>query len=187
MLAVDGDPASAWVSAPEDPAPSLMLDLGEPRLISRIEFEGRIPGGAVLQASDDFGFTNAKTLATSPTSQGGTLQIVKGVYGKDDKWIDVTEKLRAAADPDGIHVKTGISVAGVDPAPFIVKDTKVEYILDGKSGSVIVPEGGLLSLGAPHDWKVVLPTPVTARFLRMTCQHPGRCTVAEIRVFGPAK
>jgi hypothetical protein len=187
MLAVDGDANSAWVSASDDPAPSGFVDLGEVRTVSKIEIEGRIPGGSVLQASDDFSFANAKPLATSPAFKAMALEIVKASYGKGDKWVDVTEKLRAAADADGINVQMGISLAGVDPAPYVVKETKVEYTLDGKPGSVTVTEDGLLSLGAPQGWTVELPKPVTTRFLRIAREQPGRCAIAEIRVFGPAK
>jgi len=187
MLAVDGNPASSWVSAPDDPAPAGFVDLGEVRTVSRIEIQGRIPSGSVLQASDDFGFANAKTLATSTDSKSSTLEIVKAMYGKGDQWLDVTEKLRAAAQPDSVNVKLGISLAGVDPVPNVVKETKVDYLLDGKPGTVTLVEEAILSLGAPPAWTIELPKPVTARFLRVASPQAGRCAIAEIRVFAPTK
>lgn len=187
MLAVDGDPASAWVSAPDDPVPAGFVDLGEVRTVSRIEIQGRIPSGSALQASDDFGFADARTLATSPASKASALEIVKASYGKGDQWLDVTEKLRAAAQPDSVNVKMGIGLAGVDPVPNVVKETKVDYILDGKPGTVTVVEEAILRLGAPAVWTIELTKPVAARFLRVAGSQASRCAIAEIRVFAPAK
>ncbi len=187
MLAVDGDPSSAWVSAPDDPAPAGFVDLGEVRTVSRIEIQGRLPSGTALQASDDFAFANAKTLATSAESRTSVLEIVKAMYGKGDQWLDVTEKLRAAAQPDSVNVKLGISLAGVDPVPNVLKETKVDYILDGKPGTVTLVEEAVLKLGAPPAWTIELPKPVTARFLRVASPQSGRCAIAEVRVFAAVK
>lgn len=187
ILAVDGDPASSWVSAQDDPAPAGFVDLGEVRKVTRVEIQGSIPTGSVLQSSDDFAFGNTKILATSPASKSSTLEIVKASYGKGDQWLDVTEKLRAAAQPDSVNVKMGISLAGVDPVPNVLKETKVDYILDGKPGTVTVVEEGILSLGAPPVWTVELPNPAATRFLRVVSPRPGRCAIGELRVFAPEK
>lgn len=187
MLCVDGDPASSWVCDPADPAPSGVIDLGAIRTIARIEITGYIPSGSILTTSDNIDFSDGYRLATSPELKQSQLQILKAVYGKGEQWLDVTEKLRAAVKHDSISVKLGISLAGVDPVPNVLKETRVDYMLDGKSGSCTLVEESILHLGSYPVWTVELPKPVSARYLRLSSSQAGRCSIAEIKVFTSSK
>jgi len=187
MLAVDGNPSTAWRSAPDDPAPSCYVDLGEVRPVSRIEIQGSLPSGAVLEAADNFEFSNARRLAVDPGAKTQELKIVRATYGAGQKSADVTGKLRAAAASGALSIKVENSLVGRDPAPNITKELKVEYILDGKPETATVGEDGTLTLGTAPAWAIELPEAVPARFLRISRKQPGVFSIAGMRVFGPAQ
>ena len=73
------------------------------------------------------------------------LVITKAEYGADDKWVDVTNKLAVAASGNGLSVTSGNHLAG-DPINGVVKQLKVDYVLEGKEHSVTVPEGETLQI-----------------------------------------
>jgi hypothetical protein len=180
MLASDGDRNTAWISAPEDAKPSCFVDFGTAMTFDEIKVVGRIPSGSVLEASDDIHFGKTQTLGASPEVKPSQLQIVKASYGKGETWMDVTEKLQAMVKYGTIQAQLGIAVAGVDPVPNVLKETKVDYILNGKSESITVTEDGMLSLGNDLEWSVKLKSPVKSRFLRLASKNEGSCIVSEI-------
>jgi hypothetical protein len=187
MFAVDGDPMTSWVSSKEDSAPSCSLDLGQVRLVKQIEFTGQIPKGMTLETSDELTFAKSKKLATSPARKSAKLEIIKASYGKGEVWMDVTDQLRAVAQPGFVQAKLGISLAGTDPVPNVVKETKVEYRLNGKPGSITLAEDSTLSLGEQDTWIVQLPQPIQTRYLRLKSSQPGQVSVSDIRLFSVAK
>lgn len=183
MLAVDGDLATSWVSAKEDPAPACSLDLGQVRLVKKIEISGQIPQGMILETADLLAFDKPKKCATSPEPKRAVLEIIKASYGKGDVWMDVTNQLRAAAQPGSIQVKLGLSLAGTDPVPNVLKETKVEYRLNGELRSVTVTEDGVLTLGEQDTWVINFEQPMQMRYLRLKCVQPQLVSISDIRVF----
>ena len=73
------------------------------------------------------------------------LVITKAEYGANDTWVDVTNKLAVAAAGSSLSVTSGNHLAG-DPASGVVKQLKVDYVLEGKEHSVTVPEGETLQI-----------------------------------------
>jgi hypothetical protein len=187
MLATDGDSGTAWVPSSGDQAPTGFVDLAQPRRFGKIEVVGSLPAGSRLEAAEDFGFTKAKSLATSGAVQGGRLEIVRATYGAGNTTADVTESVRAAVVGGELKVLADNSLAGRDPAPGVKKSLVVEYALNGTRNTGRADEGETLSLGKAAEWIVELPAPVTARFLRLRMPRTGSMAVAEIKVWSARK
>jgi len=94
----------------------------------------------------------------------GALHVRRALYGdfRDDMpglperaVIDVTERLAAEVSGGELHVLVRNSLAGEDPAYLTPKQLRVDYVLNGRPGSLTVNEG------APLDLPVVewLPMP----------------------------
>lgn len=85
--------------------------------------------------------------------QPGTLEIRRAVYGlpgfstepSPEPTVDVTAKLAAMVGPNGLSVVADNTLAG-DPAPEIVKQMRVDYLLDGKPYSRTVAENETLEI-----------------------------------------
>ena len=187
MLATDGDASTAWMPATDDAAPMGFLDLAQSCRFSKVEVCGNVPAGATLEAADDFGFTNAKTIATAATNHSGNLQIVRAVYGSGDKHADLTEKLRAATTGGVLRVTADNGLAGYDPASNVPKTLSVEYLLNGTRSTTTTEEGKTLVLGNPGVWSIELAKPTSARFLRIVAPRAGDFSVAEIKIFNLVK
>ncbi|MGQ9730351.1 MAG: glycosyl hydrolase [Candidatus Zipacnadales bacterium] len=78
-----------------------------------------------------------------------TLEIREAVYGvlqtELPNMVEVTQQLRALVKDGVLEVRASNDLAG-DPAPNIVKQMRVEYILHGQPGTVTVLENQLLRL-----------------------------------------
>ena len=95
-----------------------------------------LPGAEVTRALVEMLPKLAPPAGTVPEP----LVIIKAEYGANDTWVDVTNKLAAAALGGGLSVTSGNHLAG-DPINGVVKQLKVDYVLEGKEHSVTVPEG----------------------------------------------
>jgi len=75
------------------------------------------------------------------------LVIKKAIYEALDGAgsVDVTDKLTSLVKNNSIYVTASNELAG-DPASMHVKRMRVEYTLDGKPATVIVPENSMLSI-----------------------------------------
>ncbi|MCK4373967.1 MAG: hypothetical protein KAX19_01520, partial [Candidatus Brocadiae bacterium] len=65
---------------------------------------------------------------------GGVLEVRRAVYGilaDPDRQVDVTEQLRAMVRNGVLHAPATNRIAG-DPAPMVVKQLRVDYVLDGR-------------------------------------------------------
>lgn len=81
------------------------------------------------------------------------LEIRRAIYGvlnDPSKCVDVTEKLRAMVREESLVVQASNAIAG-DPAPFIVKQLRVDYLIDGEERTAIVTEGELLEIPEVGD------------------------------------
>ncbi len=85
---------------------------------------------------------------------GGRLVIRRALYGVIPERVpkvgevlavDVTDVLRARVKDNRLSVVADNSLAG-DPAHLIVKQLRVDYTVDGRAATKIVPEGRLLDL-----------------------------------------
>lgn len=67
----------------------------------------------------------------------------------------------------------------------MLKELRVEFILDSKKDVAIVAEGGTLTLGQAKPCIVEVPAATTARFIRLERTQPGsQLRVNEFRVIG---
>ena len=83
-------------------------------------------------------------------TKGRKIEIVKAVYGANDKTKNVTEKLRKHLIGKPYIVMTNYnSFFGGDPAPRIKKTLKVIYSVDGVENEMIFPENGFIYLEEP--------------------------------------
>ena len=77
------------------------------------------------------------------------LEIQKAVYGAfgkpDGKTVDVTAKLAGLVKNGQLEVTANNDLAG-DPAKEIVKELRIDYVLDGVAQSVVVRENDVLRL-----------------------------------------
>jgi hypothetical protein len=73
------------------------------------------------------------------------LEILSATYGARDKWVDVTDHLRALVQDDALVVKASNALAG-DPIDGTRKQLKVDYQLDGELHSKTVREGQTLRI-----------------------------------------
>ncbi|MEY4243227.1 MAG: hypothetical protein RLZZ245_812 [Verrucomicrobiota bacterium] len=117
--------------------------------------------------------------AVTSTPTGNSLKITQARFGtpENQRWLDVTEKLRALAANGHLHLAAiHPGIFGRDPAPNVVKSLEVDYQLDGQSHTLRTPEGKALTLGTPQP----------ASTFRLTATRDGSVTassaVAETRV-----
>jgi len=97
----------------------------------------------------------SRTIAAEATTQPN-LEIQHAVYAATDgpSELDVTAKL-AELERDGhLAIAVTTAVLGGDPAPFHVKELRVDYKLDGKAGHAVIRENDTLILGRSQQWEV---------------------------------
>lgn len=84
------------------------------------------------------------------------LTIQRAVYAATDgpSELDVTAKVSSLVREGQLVVAVSTNVLGGDPAPFHVKELRVEYTLDGQVGHAVVRENDTLSLGQSFRWEV---------------------------------
>ncbi len=76
------------------------------------------------------------------------LEIRRAIYGVLDdpkRCVDVTKQLQAMVREGQLIVQASNAIAG-DPAPFVVKQLRVDYIIDGEERTEIVREGEMLEI-----------------------------------------
>lgn len=77
------------------------------------------------------------------------LKIVSALYGKNETYIDITERLNQLIENDKLIVKVTNELAGKDPLENIKKELKLIYSLGSKIETVVVDETQDLKL--PSD------------------------------------
>jgi hypothetical protein len=134
-----------------EPAPTWEVKDG--RTIVRLSLE---QAGSVFvvfrKASDGPAVPMMSVWRQADTAQTpAKLAIQKAVYGDfskpDGKKVDVTAKLAELATDGDLDVTANNDLAG-DPAYMVVKELRVDYLLDGKAQSITVAEGQPLQLPA---------------------------------------
>lgn len=96
--------------------------------------------------------------------KASTLQIRRAIYGvlnDPSKTVDVTERLRSMVQEGRLIVEASNRLAG-DPAPFIVKQLRVDYTINGEERTVIVREGEVLQI--PDDGDRLASYPAELRW-----------------------
>jgi hypothetical protein len=75
------------------------------------------------------------------------LQIVRASYGADRQFVDVTNLLQRHID-NGNRLSMHINndTMGVDPAPHLHKELRVQYVYNGDRRDTVVPESGDLRI-----------------------------------------
>ena len=116
------------------------------------------------------------TATTEAADRVPTLVITKATYGDlagNGGTMDITPQLTRVIQDNQLDVVIGNDFAGTDPAVDIGKSAKIDYTIDGKPGSVTVPESGTLALppwsfyaapfqvvrGANGEARLLAPTP----------------------------
>ena len=116
--------------AGDDPAPNTHKQL-------RVEFtEDGAPQSEVVEENE--------TLTLPPS-----VIVTKAVYGRlatGSHTVDVTSKLAQSVVDGELNVRVDNSLSGGDPASFVPKELRVEYVLDGVTKHVTVPENDTLLL-----------------------------------------
>ena len=84
-------------------------------------------------------------------NQGGSLQITRAVYGADNRWADVTNRLNSQIRGNQLHMQVNNDTMGGDPARNRSKALRVDYTLDGRANQVVIDEGDTLQLSGSTD------------------------------------
>lgn len=87
-------------------------------------------------------------------SSGADLEIIQAIYGATDRTIDVTSIISKRIVGNQISLNITNSIMGEDPAPGVVKNLIVRYLLDASFYKVEIPENGLLSIPNTSHLKV---------------------------------
>jgi hypothetical protein len=85
-------------------------------------------------------------LPDTDTSYQGSLQILRGTYGADDRFVDVTNRLRQQIQNNQISLRVTNDTMGGDPAVNRDKTLTVQHSFNGQSGQVVIREGDYLYL-----------------------------------------
>ena len=120
------------------------------------------PAGSVFvvfrqPAAGDHAVAVAATTAETVARPVYELKILKAEYGaftqdEDREWVDVTALVKGSVTRGERRIKATNAMAG-DPAPNVVKELKIDFVLDGKPGSVRVAENQTAEI--PADAEVV--------------------------------
>ncbi|MCS7187580.1 MAG: DUF3395 domain-containing protein, partial [Armatimonadota bacterium] len=89
--------------------------------------------------------TNAWLPERPPAKRLEIKRAIYGVLSDPSKCVDVTKQLQAMVKGGQLVVQASNAIAG-DPAPFIVKQLRVDYTLDGEERTEIVSEGEVLEI-----------------------------------------
>lgn len=68
------------------------------------------------------------------------LKVVSALYGKNDTYIDITERLNQLVENDKLNVKVTNELAGKDPLQNVKKELKLIYSIGSKIETVVVDE-----------------------------------------------
>ena len=109
---------------------------------------------------------------------GGELEITEAVYGAlpDGDSADVTQQVAEMVEEGSVSVAATNSNFG-DPAQGVVKQLRVDYVLNGQPGSQTVPEGDTLNIGM-----AVPPEAVEAFRAALAQDPPAEARSAMLRV-----
>jgi len=99
---------------------------------------------------------NAWLPERAPAKQLEIRRAIYGVLDDPSKCVDVTQQLRAMVREGRLVVQASNAIAG-DPAPFIVKQLRVDYAVDGEEQTAIVREGEVLEIPDGADWIARFP------------------------------
>lgn len=73
------------------------------------------------------------------------FRIIEAIYGKNDKYVDITDKLNDMIDKDKLRVILSNSISG-DPIIGTVKEGIIKYKYDGKKKEQVYKEGDIIEL-----------------------------------------
>lgn len=68
------------------------------------------------------------------------LKIVSALYGKNDTYIDITERLNQKIENNKLNVKATNELAGKDPLQNVKKEIKIIYSIGSKIETMVVDE-----------------------------------------------
>jgi len=138
------------------------------------------PSGSVFVVFSDRPAAKATpAIARKLVRPSGKLEITRAAYEALDGagGSDVTDRVRAALRDGGLEISASPDELGGDPAYGHVKQLKIDYVFNGKPGSVATTDGGRLVVPPPPElpgpWQVAFPTR-TLRFdaLASWTDHP---------------
>ena len=124
-----------------DPAPNIVKQLWVQYAVGDQVFAKTVGEGDLLEIPE-------------PGQGEGTLEIRRAIYGAlpehpeemgRPRTVDVTDLLRARVTDNALTVRADNSLAG-DPVPYVVKQMRVDYTLDGEPYTKIVSENEVLTL-----------------------------------------
>jgi hypothetical protein len=113
----------------------------------------------------------AEVTETKPTTGPSKLEIIKAEYGGEvGASTDVTDQIRQMIQSGKKSVQADNGAMGGDPAQGVVKQLKLEFILDGKPGVITVDENETLIFPVNarqlEAAKLAARTPVNRTFVK---------------------
>jgi len=129
---------------------SVACDLENGRVRMNLQLE---PAGSVFVV---FRRKPTENLLAKINSKAGGLEIRRAVYGANDEvaLMDVTAQIAAAVLEGQLNLLVNNTAFNRDPAYQKAKFLRVEYVANGKSGTMMVPENEWLSLSAGAEISV---------------------------------
>jgi hypothetical protein len=132
-----------------DPAPVWREESG--RTIVPLQFD---PSGSVFvvfrpPVSADHAVSVSQDVRLKKTGPVPELVILRATYGVaalKRQWMDLTEKVKSLAAQGAREIPVSNETAGDDPAPNIVKQLRVEYLVAGQAHTETVDENQTLEL-----------------------------------------
>jgi len=119
-----------------------------PGSIKTLTITYTINGGSNNVSTEKDG--NTVNIDAPPIVIANGLQITKAEYGYEGNYTDVTDALQNQVSNGSINITVGFKAVGIpDPNPTKVKSLKVNYTLNGKSGSKTIKDGSPFQISAP--------------------------------------
>lgn len=162
-----------------DPAPNVVKQL-------RVDYTyGGAAHTAVVEENQSLSIpTPEEVSSTGP----GELRVTRALYGLlppdpikplTEMQVDVTDKLREMVD-NGVLSVVASNALGGDPAYLVVKQMRVDYLLDGQPFSRTVPENATLEIPDGTEFGEAVTDPPSAQLetavtgLALTAWEAGR-------------
>ena len=115
------------------------------------------------------------TLASAAERSRKKLSIKKAAYGDKDTWLDVTGKVAARVEHDGVSIRPSYSWLG-DPLPGKAKRLRLTYAQDGAEKNVEIADGATFVISNPcSPYRFVLSAAGTDRLEFVCAFAPEKC------------
>ncbi len=121
-----------------------------PNVVKQLQVDYTLDGQSLSKTIEE----NQTLKLPEDGRSGRALTIRRARYGiipleapepPQERWRDVTDKLAGMVHDGALSVVAGNALAG-DPAPMVVKELRVDYVLNGKSATRTIRENQVLDI-----------------------------------------